>query len=65
MTTVSHSPHRHDNHDWDSADYVSHWASGQDPKEKDRQEPFRLIADTIPFDTNRFAFLILVRATAL
>jgi SAM-dependent methyltransferase len=50
MATVSHSPHRHDHHDWDSADYVSHWAHGQDPKEKDRQEPFRLIADTIPFD---------------
>ena len=50
MATVSQPPHRRDNHDWDSADYVSHWANGQDPKEKDRQEPFRVLADTIPFD---------------
>ncbi|HEY2922497.1 MAG TPA: class I SAM-dependent methyltransferase [Candidatus Binatia bacterium] len=42
--------HQRDHHDWESSQYVSKWAEGQDPKEKDRQEPFRLIADTIPFD---------------
>ncbi|HEY7218465.1 MAG TPA: methyltransferase domain-containing protein [Candidatus Binatia bacterium] len=50
MATESHSLHRHDHHDWDSNEYVSNWAKGQDPKEKDRQEPFRVLADTIPFD---------------
>ena len=50
MATVSEPPRKRDNHNWDSADYVSHWANGQDPKEKDRQEPFRVLADTIPFD---------------
>ena len=42
--------HRHDNHDWASSDYVAKWAEGQDPKEKDRQEPFRVMAKTIPYD---------------
>jgi tRNA (cmo5U34)-methyltransferase len=50
MASTSHSSHGHDHHQWDSSEYVSKWATGQDPKEKDREEPFRLIADTIPFD---------------
>jgi SAM-dependent methyltransferase len=50
MASISHSSQGHDHHQWDSPDYVSKWATGQDPKEKDRQEPFRLLADTIPFD---------------
>jgi tRNA (cmo5U34)-methyltransferase len=53
MATVSEPPRRRDSHDWDSADYVSHWANGQDPKEKDRQEPFRVLAETISFDRNQ------------
>jgi ubiquinone/menaquinone biosynthesis C-methylase UbiE len=52
MASTSHSSHehRHDHHDWDSVDYVSNWASGQDQKEKARQEPFRILAQTIPYD---------------
>lgn len=50
MANTSHSRHRHDHHDWDSREYVSNWAKGQDPKEKDRQEPFSVLADTIPFN---------------
>jgi SAM-dependent methyltransferase len=42
--------HRHDHHDWDSPKYVSSWAAGQDQKEKARQEPFRVLAETIPYD---------------
>jgi len=52
MATTSHSSHGRDHHDWDSAEYVAHWAKGQDPKEKDREEPFHVLADTIPFDKN-------------
>lgn len=47
MANTSHSHHRHDR---DSREYVSNWAKGQEPKEKDRQEPFRVLADTIPFN---------------
>ncbi len=52
MASTSHSSHqhRHDHHDWDSSKYVSDWAAGQDQKEKARQEPFRVLAKTIPFD---------------
>jgi ubiquinone/menaquinone biosynthesis C-methylase UbiE len=52
MATPSHSSHehRHDHHDWDSPKYVSDWAAGQDRKEKARQEPFRVLAETIPYD---------------
>src|SRR5437870_3916376 len=42
--------HSLDHHDWHSADYVSMWAEGQDPKEKERQEQFRLLAKTVPYD---------------
>lgn len=37
-------------HDWNSPDYVSQWAEHQDEGEVDRQEPFRLMAKTIPYD---------------
>src|SRR5919108_1955269 len=51
MATTSRSrEHHHDHHNWHSQDYVSKWAEGQDPKEKDRQEQFRLLANTIPYD---------------
>jgi SAM-dependent methyltransferase len=52
MATPSRSSreHRHDHHDWDSPEYVSDWAAGQDRKERARQEPFRVLAETIPYD---------------
>jgi SAM-dependent methyltransferase len=52
MADAPHSSHhhRHDHHDWDSPKYVSDWAAGQDQKEKARQEPFRVLAETIPYD---------------
>jgi len=49
MSKTPHSSRHHDAHDWHSPDYVAHWAEGQDPKEVDRQEPFRLMAETIPY----------------
>ena len=49
MANASNSSHSHDHHQWDSGEYVSKWAAGQDPKEKDRQEAFRVLADTIPY----------------
>jgi ubiquinone/menaquinone biosynthesis C-methylase UbiE len=57
-TSQSSEYHHHDHHhqdrphDWHSSDYVSKWAEGQDQKEQDRQEPFRLMAETIPYDKN-------------
>jgi SAM-dependent methyltransferase len=42
--------HGHSPHDWDSPNYVAHWAKGQDQKEANRQTAFNLIADTIPYD---------------
>jgi SAM-dependent methyltransferase len=52
MANAPHSSHhhRHDHHDWDSPKYVSDWAAGQDQKDKARQEPFRVLAQTIPYD---------------
>jgi tRNA (cmo5U34)-methyltransferase len=51
MSKSSHSSeHYHDHHDWHSTKYVSDWAKGQDQKEKNRQEPFRVLAETIPYD---------------
>lgn len=51
---MAHGPrshhHDHDPHDWDSAEYVSNWAKDQDRKEADRQKPFSLLADTVPYD---------------
>ena len=53
MADSPHSSHHHHNpHDWDSPKYVSNWAAGQDQKEEDRQEPFRVLAETIPYDKN-------------
>ena len=49
-TTSRASGRERDHHDWASSEYVSHWAEGQDTKEDLRQEPFRLLAETIPFD---------------
>ena len=37
-------------HDWESSDYVSRWAERQDEREVDRQEPFRVMAETIPYE---------------
>lgn len=39
-----------DHHDWDSRNYVSQWADRQDQREIDRQEPFRLMAEILPYD---------------
>jgi ubiquinone/menaquinone biosynthesis C-methylase UbiE len=39
-----------DHHDWDSPGYVSQWAERQDEREIEREEPFRLIAKTIPYN---------------
>jgi tRNA (cmo5U34)-methyltransferase len=51
MADAHHSSHhRYDHHDWDSPKYVSDWATGQDKKEKARQEPFRVLVETIPYD---------------
>jgi len=51
MATLSRSSgHKHDDHDWESPEYVSHWAEGQDSKEAHRQEAFRIMAQTIPYD---------------
>jgi ubiquinone/menaquinone biosynthesis C-methylase UbiE len=45
-----HEHHAHDPHNWASADYVSNWAKEQDQKEAERQDAFRLMAETIPYD---------------
>jgi ubiquinone/menaquinone biosynthesis C-methylase UbiE len=50
MASTSSRSHDHDHHQWDSREYVSKWAAGQDPKEKDREAAFHVLADTIPFD---------------
>ena len=42
-----------DSHDWASSEYVSKWATGQDPKEIDRIQAFGILADTIPYDKNQ------------
>ena len=39
-----------DHHDWASRDYVNQWAGRQDPKEPLREEPFRLMAEALPYD---------------
>jgi len=52
MAHASNSSHSHDHHQWDSREYVSKWAAGQDPKEKDREEAFQVLADTIPYGKN-------------
>jgi ubiquinone/menaquinone biosynthesis C-methylase UbiE len=39
-----------DSHDWASPEYVSKWATGQDPKEGARIDAFAVMAATIPYD---------------
>lgn len=41
-----------DHHDWSSREYVSQWAEQQDTREAERQEVFRLMAKTLPYDKN-------------
>ena len=38
-----------EHHDWSSAEYAQRWAEGQDPKEAEREEPFRLMTEVIPY----------------
>lgn len=38
-----------EHHDWSSAEYAKQWAEGQDPKEREREEPFRLMTEVIPY----------------
>ena len=47
-----------DHHDWSSQQYVKQWAEGQDPREVERQEIFRLIATTLS-DNSQAALRIL------
>lgn len=37
-----------EHHEWSSAEYAKQWAAGQDPKETERAEPFRLVTKVIP-----------------
>jgi SAM-dependent methyltransferase len=55
MSKTSHpsAHHDHDPHHWDSPDYVSNWAKGQDQKEANRQQAFDVLADTIPYGKTR------------
>ena len=47
-----------DHHDWDSKDYVSRWASRQDEREADHQEPFGLIGQILSHNADaRFSIL--------
>ena len=41
-----------DHHDWDSKDYISHWAERQDEREAGRQETFGLMAQILPYDSD-------------
>ena len=47
-----------DHHDWSSQQYVNQWAEGQDQREVERQEIFRLIATTLS-DNSQAALTIL------
>lgn len=47
-----------DHHDWSSQQYVNQWAEGQDQRELERQETFRLIATTLS-DNSQAALTIL------
>ena len=40
-----------DHHDWSSQQYVNQWAEGQDKREVEREEVFRLIARTLSDDS--------------
>lgn len=39
-----------DHHDWSSRKYVGQWAESQDERKGDREEVFRLMAKTLPYD---------------
>ena len=39
-----------DHHDWAARDYVEQWANRQDTKEADRQDAFKVLADSLPFE---------------
>jgi ubiquinone/menaquinone biosynthesis C-methylase UbiE len=39
-----------DHHDWAARDYVEQWAERQDSKETHRQDAFKVLADSLPFD---------------
>jgi len=39
-----------DHHDWAARDYVEQWADRQDTKEADRQDAFKVLADSLPFE---------------
>jgi ubiquinone/menaquinone biosynthesis C-methylase UbiE len=47
-----------DHHDWSSQQYVNQWAEGQDKREVEREEIFRLIARTLS-DNSQAALTIL------
>jgi SAM-dependent methyltransferase len=36
-------------HDWESSNYVSRWAERQKEREPNRQEPFNIMAKTLPY----------------
>ena len=40
-----------DHHDWSSQQYVDQWAEGQDKREAEREEIFRLVARTLSDDS--------------
>jgi tRNA (cmo5U34)-methyltransferase len=50
MAQASHTSGHDHRHDWTSADYVTRWAEGQDEKEEDRREPFRLMAESLAYE---------------
>jgi ubiquinone/menaquinone biosynthesis C-methylase UbiE len=39
-----------DHHDWASGEYVNQWAERQDSQEAHREEAFKVLADSLPFD---------------
>lgn len=47
-----------DHHDWSSQKYVAQWAERQDEREVDRQEIFRLIAMSLPFEQKAAARIL-------
>ena len=41
-----------DHHDWAAGDYVQQWAERQDSKEAQRQDAFKVLAESLPFGRN-------------
>jgi ubiquinone/menaquinone biosynthesis C-methylase UbiE len=39
-----------DHHDWAARDYVEQWAERQDSQEAHREEAFKVLADSLPFE---------------